>query len=125
MCAPAHARISRSPLTSNDTISGTHTTPRPAAGSRAGPAKVIAATADRGAEKRALVGAGAPVVPHREATSPSELVAALEALDGPVICKTAGSVGRRSPCLSASGTRRRRGQSWTRAVSHSRDDDGS
>ena len=67
---------------------------------------MIAATADRGAEKRALVGAGAPVVPYREATSPSELVAALEALDGPVICKTAGSVGRRSPCLSASGTRR-------------------
>ena len=51
--------------------------------------RVIAATADRGAEKRALVGAGAPVAPYREAASPSELAAALEALDGPVICKTA------------------------------------
>ena len=50
---------------------------------------VIAATADRGAEKRALVGAGAPVAPYREVASPSELAAALDALDGPVILKTA------------------------------------
>ena len=50
---------------------------------------VIAATADRGAEKRALVGAGAPVAPYREVASPLDLAAALDALDGPVICKTA------------------------------------
>ena len=55
---------------------------------RPGP-QVIATTADRSAEKRALVAAGAPVAPYREATSPSELAAALDALDGPVICKTA------------------------------------
>ena len=57
---------------------------------RPGP-QVIATTADRGAEKLALVGAGAPVAPYREANSPTELAAALAALDGPVICKTARS----------------------------------
>ena len=51
--------------------------------------QVVAATADRWAEKRAIVGAGAPVAPYREAASPPELAAALAALDGPVICKTA------------------------------------
>ena len=51
--------------------------------------RVIAAAADRGAEKRALVGAGAPVTPHREAASPSELEAAVAALHGPLIVKTA------------------------------------
>ena len=50
---------------------------------------VIAATADRGAEKRALIEAGAPVAPYREAAGHAELAAALQALDGPVICKTA------------------------------------
>ena len=51
--------------------------------------QVVAATADRGAEKRAIVGAGMPVAPYREAASTRELAAALAALDGPVICKTA------------------------------------
>ena len=51
--------------------------------------QVVATTADRGAEKRAIIAAGAPVAPYREAASPSELAAALDALDGPVICKTA------------------------------------
>ncbi|MCY4665202.1 MAG: 5-(carboxyamino)imidazole ribonucleotide synthase [Acidimicrobiaceae bacterium] len=55
---------------------------------RPGP-QVIATTADRSAEKRALVAAGAPVAPYREARNPSELAAALDALDGPMICKTA------------------------------------
>ena len=55
---------------------------------RPGP-RVVAATCDRWAEKRAIVGAGAPVAPYREAASPRELAAALAALDGPVICKTA------------------------------------
>ena len=53
--------------------------------------RVIATAADRGAEKRALVGARVPVAPYREAATPSELAAALDALDGPVICKTARS----------------------------------
>ena len=53
--------------------------------------QVLAAAADRGAEKRALVGAGAPVAPYREATNPSELAAALAVLDAPVIIKTARS----------------------------------
>ena len=53
--------------------------------------RAIATAADRVAEKRALVGAGAPVAPYREAATPSELAAALDALDGPVICKTARS----------------------------------
>ena len=55
---------------------------------RPGP-QVMAAAADRAAEKRALTAAGVPVAPYREATGPSELAAALEALHGPVIVKTA------------------------------------
>ena len=55
---------------------------------RPGP-QVIATTADRSAEKRALIAAGAPVAPYREASNPAALAAALAALDGPVICKTA------------------------------------
>ena len=51
--------------------------------------QAVAATADRGAEKRAIVGAGVPVAPYREAASPRELAAALAELDGPLICKTA------------------------------------
>ena len=51
--------------------------------------QVVAATSDRGLEKRALIAAGAPVAPYREAASPAELAAALAALDGPLICKTA------------------------------------
>ena len=50
---------------------------------------VVAATSDRGLEKRALIAAGAPVARYREAASATELAAALAALDGPVICKTA------------------------------------
>ena len=51
--------------------------------------QVVAATADRGKEKRAIVDAGAPVAPYRKAADALELAAALVALDGPVICKTA------------------------------------
>ena len=51
--------------------------------------QVVAATADRGAEKRAIVDAGAPVAPYREASNALGLAEALAALDGPVICKTA------------------------------------
>ena len=51
--------------------------------------QVVAATADRGAEKQAIVAAGAPVAPYREAASATELAEALAALDGPLICKTA------------------------------------
>ena len=50
---------------------------------------VVAATSDRGLEKRALIAAGAPVAGYREAADPAELAAALAALDGPLICKTA------------------------------------
>ena len=50
---------------------------------------VVAATSDRGLEKRALIAAGAPVARYREAASATELAAALAALDGPLICKTA------------------------------------
>ena len=50
---------------------------------------VVAATADRWLEKRALITAGAPVAPYREAASTGELAAALAALEGPLICKTA------------------------------------
>ena len=61
-----------------------------AAGVPARPGRhVVATTADRGAEKRAIVSAGVPVAPYREASNPAELAAALDALDGPVICKTA------------------------------------
>lgn len=55
---------------------------------RPGP-RVVAATNDRGQEKQAIVAAGAPVAPYREAASPRELSEALAALRGPVICKTA------------------------------------
>ena len=55
---------------------------------RPGP-QVVAAANDRGAEKRAIIDAGVPVAPCREAASPRELAAALAALSGPVICKTA------------------------------------
>ena len=51
--------------------------------------QVLAAAADRAAEKRALTAAGVPVAPYREAAGPSELAAALGALRGPVIVKTA------------------------------------
>ena len=51
--------------------------------------QAMAVAADRGAEKRALTAAGVPVVPYREAASPAELAAAVAALDGPVIVKTA------------------------------------
>ena len=51
--------------------------------------EALAAAADRAAEKRALVAAGVPVAPYREAVSPGELAAAVAALDGPVIVKTA------------------------------------
>ena len=51
--------------------------------------QVVAATSDRGLEKRALIVAGAPVARYREVASPAELAAALAALDGPLICKTA------------------------------------
>ena len=50
---------------------------------------VVEAAADRHAEKRAIVSAGVPVAPYREVASPAELAAALAALSGPVICKTA------------------------------------
>ena len=51
--------------------------------------QVVATTSDRWEEKKAVVSAGAPVAPYRQAASPAELAAALAALDGPVICKTA------------------------------------
>ena len=51
--------------------------------------QVLAAAADRAAEKRALSAAGVPVAPYREAAGPSELAAALGDLHGPVIVKTA------------------------------------
>jgi len=51
--------------------------------------QVMATAADRALEKRALTDAGVPVAPYREATGPSELAAALGALHGPVIVKTA------------------------------------
>ena len=50
---------------------------------------VVAATSDRGLEKRALIAAGAPVARYREAGSATDLARALVALSGPVICKTA------------------------------------
>ena len=53
--------------------------------------QVLAAAADRGAEKRALTAAGVPVAPYREAIGPSGLAAAVAALSGPVIVKTARS----------------------------------
>lgn len=53
--------------------------------------QVLAAAADRGAEKRALTAAGVPVAPYREATGPPGLAAAVAALGGPVIVKTARS----------------------------------
>lgn len=53
--------------------------------------QVVAVAADRGAEKRALTAAGVPVAPYRDATGPSELAAAVAALGGPVILKTARS----------------------------------
>ena len=55
---------------------------------RPGP-QVVAAANDRAAEKRAIIGAGVPVAPYREVDNPRELAAALAALHGPVICKTA------------------------------------
>ena len=55
---------------------------------RPGP-RVVAATNDRGQEKQAIVAAGVPVAPYREAANPRELSEALAALRGPVICKTA------------------------------------
>ena len=51
--------------------------------------QVLATAADRAAEKRALRAAGVPVAPYREVAGPSELAAALGALHGPVIVKTA------------------------------------
>lgn len=51
--------------------------------------QVLEAAADRATEKRALMAAGVPVAPYREATGPSELAAALGSLHGPVIVKTA------------------------------------
>ncbi len=51
--------------------------------------QALAAAADRAAEKMALAAAGVPVAPYREAADPSELAAAVAALDGPVIVKTA------------------------------------
>ncbi|MYB28165.1 MAG: ATP-grasp domain-containing protein, partial [Acidimicrobiaceae bacterium] len=51
--------------------------------------QVVAATSDRGLEKRALIAAGAPVARYREAASATELAEALAALNGPLICKTA------------------------------------
>lgn len=51
--------------------------------------QALAAAADRGAEKRALTAAGVPVAPYREAADPSGLAAAVAALDGPLIVKTA------------------------------------
>ena len=51
--------------------------------------QVVAATADRGAEKQAIVSAGVPVATYREAASATELAEALAVLDGPLICKTA------------------------------------
>ena len=51
--------------------------------------QALAAAADRAAEKRALIAAGVPVAPYRQAADPSELAAAVAALDGPVMLKTA------------------------------------
>ncbi|MDE0652352.1 MAG: 5-(carboxyamino)imidazole ribonucleotide synthase [bacterium] len=51
--------------------------------------RVLAVASDRATEKRALEAAGVPVAPYREAVGPSELAAALGALQGPVIVKTA------------------------------------
>jgi len=53
--------------------------------------QVVAAAADRAAEKRALTAAGVPVAPYREAADPAELAAAVAALAGPLILKTARS----------------------------------
>ena len=73
--------------------------------------RAIAAAADRGAEKRVLVCAGAPVTPYREAASPSELGAAVAALDGPVIVKTArgGYDGKGQVRIAAADSRTGRG----------------
>ena len=67
--------------------------------------QAMAVAADRGAEKRALIAAGVPVAPYREATGPSELAGAVAALDGPVIVKTArsGYDGKGQVRLSAAG----------------------
>ena len=51
--------------------------------------EVMATAADRAAEKRAVEAAGVPVAPWREAADPTGLTAALDALRGPVIIKTA------------------------------------
>ncbi len=51
--------------------------------------QAMAAAADRAAEKRALTTAGVPVAPYREAADAAELAAAVAALAGPVIVKTA------------------------------------
>ncbi len=53
--------------------------------------QALAAAADRGAEKNVLRAAGVPVAPYREAAGLAELAAAVAALDGPVIVKTARS----------------------------------
>ncbi|MCY3951333.1 MAG: ATP-grasp domain-containing protein, partial [bacterium] len=53
--------------------------------------QVLAAAADRAAEKRALQAAGVAVAPYREAAGPAELVTAITHLDGPLIVKTARS----------------------------------
>lgn len=68
--------------------------------------EVLAAAADRGAEKRALRAAGVPVVPYREATEVTELAAAVATLDGPLIVKTArgGYDGKGQIRLSANGS---------------------
>ena len=50
--------------------------------------QVLATAADRAGEKRALVAAGVPVAPYREAAGPPGLAAALGSLSGPVIVKT-------------------------------------
>ncbi len=67
--------------------------------------QALAAAADRAAEKRALAAAGVPVAPYREAADPSELAAAVAALDGPVIVKTArgGYDGKGQVRLAAAG----------------------
>lgn len=67
--------------------------------------QVLAAAADRGAEKRALQAAGVPVAPYREAAGPAELAAAFAALGGPVIVKTArgGYDGKGQARLAAAG----------------------
>ena len=68
-------------------------------------ARVLAAASDRAAEKRALTDAGVPVAPYREAASPSDLAAAVAALDGPLIAKTArgGYDGKGQIRLRAAG----------------------